>query len=128
VHRAGPGRVAETILHPDLPPLNSVHDHVEAAAFARVSAATRSATSELIKYAEAEAAALIHENIDVARALVDALIAHGSLTGDQVDRVIVDAVGARSQAAERKRRPDWHEREASASKFLSTVESLSAAR
>lgn len=115
-------RICEAILHPGLPPLNSDHDTREALALARIAAATRSAACDLVAYAEAEAAGLIRENIDVALALVAALIANGTLTGEQVDRVIVDAVGARAQAAELRRRADWHAREASAKKFLAVVE------
>jgi hypothetical protein len=112
------GRVAETILHPDLPPLRSEHDHVEAAAFARISAATRSAATDLIRYAEAEAAGLVRENIDIVRALVDALIAVGILDGTEVDMIIGTAMAKRLADVEMRRRQDWQERTESARTFL----------
>jgi hypothetical protein len=112
------GRVAEQILHPDLPPLRSEHDHVEAAAFARVACATRSAAIDLIEYAEAEAAGLIRENIDVALALVDALVAAGTLDGTEVDMIIGTAMATRLADVEKRRRQDWQERQESARAFV----------
>jgi hypothetical protein len=115
------GRVAEQILFPDHPPLNAEHDHVEARAFARVAVATSAAVADLIRYAEAEAAAIIRENLDIARALIDAVMVRGVLDDAEVDMIIVLAVSARAVEAERQRRRDWRERAESARAFLADV-------
>jgi hypothetical protein len=46
-------------------------------------AATQSAASDLIQYAEA--AGLIRENLDIVLALVGAIVERGTLSGDAVD-------------------------------------------
>ncbi len=108
------GEVCELLLHPDLPVLGAVHDHVEADAFAKIAVAASPAVGALIEYCRAEAHALLEQNIDIARALVEALIEKGTLLTDEIDAIISAAVVARSLERERKRRDDWREREASA--------------
>jgi hypothetical protein len=83
-----------------------------------VACATRSAAIDLIEYAEAEAAGLIRENIDVALALVDALVAAGTLDGSAVDMIIGTAMAKRLADVEMRRRQDWRERTESARTFL----------
>jgi hypothetical protein len=97
-------------LHPDLVPLRSEHDTTEAFAFGRVAAATRSAATDLIRYAEVEAAGLIRENLDIVRALVDAILERGTLTGDEVDMIIGTAMAKRLADSETCRRRDWQQR------------------
>jgi hypothetical protein len=112
------GHVAERILHPDHPPLPTQHDHIEAAAFATVACAAPSAVNALLAYAEAEAAALIREHLNVVLALVDAIIDRGgTLTGSEVDEVIAAAVAVKAAADERQRRAAWKRIEASAASF-----------
>jgi hypothetical protein len=84
------GSVAETILHPDQPSLGAKHDHVEAAAFARVACAAGAspAVAALISYAEAEALALLSQNLDILKRLVEELIEAGILSGEQIDEII----------------------------------------
>lgn len=111
------GRVAEQVLFPDLPPLNASHDCVEAAAFARVAVVAQAAAADLIRYAEAEAAALIRENLDIVLALVAAILERGILSGDEVDAIIAQAVAARAAESERQRRAEWRRAEQSAKAF-----------
>jgi hypothetical protein len=68
----------------------ALYDHIEAAAFARVACAAGSspAVAALISYAEAEAAALLTQNPDIVKRLVEELIDAGTLTGEQVDEFI----------------------------------------
>jgi hypothetical protein len=61
-----------------------------------------------------EARGLLQQNIDIARALVAALIEKGTLFADEIDQIISTGIIARSLDKERKRRDDWREREASA--------------
>src|SRR5665811_108969 len=102
---------AELILHPDLPALGAVHDFVEADAFARVAVAAQPAVVALVEYCKAEATALLTANIDVVNALVEALIEHGTLSGEQVDEIIAHGIELRTIRLERQRRDDWQRRE-----------------
>jgi hypothetical protein len=111
------GEVAESILCPDNPPLGAVHDHVEAAAFARVAVASQPATLALTEYCRSEAKGIIESNLDIAVALTDALIERGKLSGEQVDEIIIACVAARSIEKERQRRADWKQRESNAATF-----------
>jgi hypothetical protein len=61
-----------------------------------------------------EARGLLEQNIDIARALVEALIEKGTLLTDEIDAIISTGIIARSLDKERKRRNDWREQEASA--------------
>ena len=76
------GSVAEQILHPQDEPLPTVHDQVEAAAFAAIAVSSRRAVPAFLEYAKGEAAALISDHPDVAMAIADGLVEHGVLTGD----------------------------------------------
>ena len=76
------GSVAEQILHPQDEPLATVHDQVEAAAFAAIAVSSRRAVPAFLEYAKGEAAALIGDHPDVAMAIADGLVEHGVLTGD----------------------------------------------
>src|SRR4030088_1471460 len=73
------GRIAELILHPELPALGAVHDDVEARAFAKVACAAPPAVKALIEYCEAEATALLKSNLPIVHALVAALVERGTL-------------------------------------------------
>lgn len=117
------GSVAEKILHPDQPSLGAKHDHVEAAAFARVACAAGAspAVAALISYAEAEAAALLTQNLDIVKTLVKELIGAGAMTGDRVDEIISAGIAARGGEIERRRRDDWKARQASAAEFQKRI-------
>jgi hypothetical protein len=108
------GKCAELILHPELPPLGTVHDFVEAAAFARIAVAAQPAVKALIEYCEAEATALLKANLDIVTALVEALIENGTLSGTMVDEIIAHELAMRSLRLEHARRRDWREREVNA--------------
>jgi hypothetical protein len=112
------GSAAERILHPDLPVLPAEHDLVEARAFAAVACATPRAVDALLEYASVEAEALIRENLDIVRALVDAILERGNLTGDEVDTTIAAGMAKRLADAEMCRHRDWQQRTESARAFL----------
>jgi hypothetical protein len=112
------GEAAELVLHPDLPSLGTQHDFDEARAFAKVTVFASPAVAAMIEYAKAEATAIITSNIDIARALVEALEKAGVLSGERVDEIIADTIAARAVAAEKIRRIDWQARQGNAAKFL----------
>jgi hypothetical protein len=99
------GSIAEQILFPDQPPLRCEHDRIEARAVAALACASPKSVDAILHYAESEARNLIHENMHVAVALVEALVDSktGKLTGAQVDAVIEIAVAR--NPADRKRTP-----------------------
>jgi hypothetical protein len=113
------GEVAEQLLHPDDPSLGAEHDGIEARAIARVicAAGASPAVAALVRYAEAEARALLLANRDIVDALVEALIERGALSGDQVDETISQVVAMRLIKIEQQRREDWKQRQQSAENF-----------
>jgi hypothetical protein len=115
------GEAAELLLHPDLPPLGAQHDFVEADAFAKITVIASPAVAAMVAYAVAEATAILSANIDVAKALVDALETAGVLSGEQVDMIIAGAIAARAADAERVRRNDWQQCQRNAAMFLETI-------
>ena len=97
------GEVAELILHPDHPSLGANMIRSRPTHSPRSLSPLR-LVAALIKYCEAEAAALIRANIDIVRALVEELIERGILTGDQIDVIIAREVAVKALANERARR------------------------
>ena len=115
------GQVAEFDSFPHLPSLGAQHDFVEATAFAGVACAASPAVTALLAYAESEAHALLSANTDILNDLVEALVACGTLSGDEVDQLIAHRVAMRSITAERKRRDDWRQREQRAAAFAASL-------
>jgi hypothetical protein len=112
------GECAELILHPECPVLGATHDHVEAAAFARVAVASPTAVDALLAYCEAEARGLLLANLAVLHALVAALIERGTLVSDEIDTIIHAAISAETLASEKVHRRDWQLRQTSAARFV----------
>jgi hypothetical protein len=112
------GQECELLIHPDLPSLGARHDFTEADAFAKVAVAASPAVSALISYCKAEAHALLEQNIDIAKALIEALIKKGTLITDEIDQIISHQIAMRSIEMETVRRADWKRRQASAAEFL----------
>jgi hypothetical protein len=112
------GQCAEALLHPDLPPLGTDHDDVEAHAFARVAVAASPSTAALIEYAVVEATSLLEQNIDIVHLLVEALIAKGILFTGEIDQIISEGVAARQH----QHRAEWKRRQASAAEFTRGLE------
>jgi hypothetical protein len=108
------GRVCEKVLFPDHEPLSADHDFIEARALASVISA---APDALLRFAEAEAEALIRAHLGVVTALVDALVEHGTLHSEQIDRIISDTVAGEMLASELLERQRWSQRTESAAKF-----------
>jgi hypothetical protein len=83
---------------------DAAHDLLEARAFASVCASPGAAVDALLRCAEAEAETLIRAHLPVVTALIDQLVEHGTLSGEQVDEIISGAVAAEIVAAEHQRR------------------------
>ena len=98
--------MAELILHPDHPSLGANMIRSRPTHSPRSLSPLR-LVAALIKYCEAEAAALIRANIDIVRALVEELIERGILTGDQIDVIIAREVAVKALANERARLAAW---------------------
>jgi hypothetical protein len=111
------GTVCERVMFPDCPVLSAKHDAVEARALASVVYAASAAVDAFVRYAEAEAEALIRAHQGVVTALVDALVENGTLYSEQIDRIINDAVAAEIVASELLERQRWSQRIESAAKF-----------
>ena len=101
------GRAAEMLLYPDDPPLPAEHDQIEARAFARIAGSGPRAVDALLAFAHEEATALLAAHLGVVNALVDTLVETGTLTGEQVDEVIMRAMVAEAVADERQRQSNW---------------------
>lgn len=91
---------------------------VEALAFARVAVAAQPAVLAFIEYRHMEARSLIEANLDIATALVEALVQTGEMSGDEVDTIIAGCITARSVKRETERLTDWQRRQRSAAAFL----------
>jgi hypothetical protein len=71
----------------------------------------------LIEYCKSEARGLLEQNIDIARALIAALIENGTLLTDEIDAIISTTVVA--LAGKKKPPPrDWRTRYASAAQLV----------
>jgi hypothetical protein len=112
---------AGELLHPDLPVLGAIHDHTEAQSFAKIAVVASPAVASLIEYCKAEARAILQQNVDIVRALVEALIARGTLLGDEIDEIIFRTKAAETIAIERQRRRDWQQRQESAARFSVSI-------
>jgi hypothetical protein len=108
------GEAGELLLYPDLPVLGAVHDHTEALSFAKIAVAASPAVAALIEYCKSEALGLLEQNIDIAPALIAALIEKGTLLTDEIDAIISATVVLRSLEKERQRRDDWKARQLNA--------------
>lgn len=84
------GQCSEALLHPDLPPLGTDHDDVEAHAYAEIAVVDQGAVEALVAYCRAEAMAILMANRDVVEALVEALVDAGELSGEEVDGIILN--------------------------------------
>ena len=111
------GSVCERIMYPDLPALGAEHDMIEARALASVVCSSPGAIGAMLAYAEAEAEALIRAHLPVVTALIDQLVEHGTLSGEQVDEIISGALARFALAKEQARRRDFAQRVKSAAIF-----------
>jgi hypothetical protein len=108
------GSVAETILHPHEEPLPTSHDQIEAAAFASLAVASPRAIPAFLEYCKAEAAALITDHLGAAKAIADALVERGELSGAEVDDIIAIGLAQKALDEEKARQRKWHAVEANA--------------
>jgi ATP-dependent Zn protease len=115
------GAAAEEVLFPRERNLGAKHDQIEARAFAKVVVAAQPAAKALLQYCYAEARALVRSRLDIVDMLVEALIAVGTLTGEEVDEIISVGVALRSVKMEQARRADERRRQINAAAFLKGI-------
>jgi hypothetical protein len=108
------GTLAEEITLSDVPLLSAKHDVDEAFALAAIASL---APGPFLDLCRAEARAIIAANVDVVRALADALVKQGELDGGEVDTIIASTIARRQLEAEHARRRDWQQRMESAAAF-----------
>jgi hypothetical protein len=82
----------------------SEQDQQDAEQFARLMCVHPDAVDDFIAYARREAQALLNEHAPIVHSLCEALLEAGTLTGEQIDCVIANALVRVDQAAERRRR------------------------
>jgi hypothetical protein len=80
------------------------------------------AVPAFLEYARQEATALLVSQRHVLEALAEALEAHGSLSGTEIDIIIADTIQTRLLAQEQTRREAMREMPARAAAFLKLVE------
>jgi hypothetical protein len=93
------GEEAERFYYPRLAPLGAEGDMIEAKALASAIAVSPSATAALISYCRAEARGIIEANADIVEALASELISRGTLHEPDIEEIVADVLGARSQLA-----------------------------
>jgi hypothetical protein len=111
------GTASEKLFFPDDESLAASDDQRQSSAFAELLCCTPPAISAFLVYAASEAAALLDEHRDVVIAVADALIERRTMTGEQIDQIIADALALEDLAAERERRAAWAKTIASAAAF-----------
>jgi hypothetical protein len=89
---------------------SSEQDQQDAEQFARLMCVHPDAVDDFITYARHEARALLNEHASVVKALANALLERLTLTGAEIDAVIVDTLMLEDLAAEKSRRLDWVQR------------------
>lgn len=80
-----------------------------------------SAAAALVDACRVEAATLLRGNAHIVRSPATELLIRRTLTGIEIDEVIVRAIAAKLADAEMRRRRDWRERAESASAFIADV-------
>jgi hypothetical protein len=101
------GRECERLFFPEESPLDAGQDEFDAEEFARLVCSHPNAVADFIGYARAEARALLGEHRSIVEALVAALLKKLTLTCEEVDAVIAQALTLEDLAAEKSRRSDW---------------------
>jgi hypothetical protein len=103
------GQVAELVLHPEDPPLNSSNDRHQAEAFAGIVCCSPAAIDSFLDYAATEATALLTAHRPVLEAIATALILHRTLDGQEIDAVIAAALAIEDARTEQQRRAEWRQ-------------------
>ncbi|MFY9954026.1 hypothetical protein [Bradyrhizobium sp.] len=114
------GSVAEALFLPG-EPTPAYTDIAQERALASLICSSPESVESFVGFCMAEAAALLRPREHIVRALTDELRNRRTMTGTEIDEVIVEAVSIRAAEIERKRRADWRERAASARAFLADV-------
>jgi hypothetical protein len=120
------GSVAESLFLPG-EPWPAASDRAQERALASLICSSPESVEAFIGFCRAEAAALLRPREHIARALTKKLLARRTMTGREVDEVIVAAVAAKAAADERQRRAEMRRATASAASFESSLSKARAA-
>lgn len=112
------GRVAEIVAFPAIAPLLSPLDQKESRNYASLFCCSQKAIDVFLKYAAHEARSLITENIDVFKALCEALLEKKTMQCAEIDEVIYAALVRRDLKIEHARRKLMLQAHENAQKFL----------
>jgi hypothetical protein len=100
----------------------SEQDQQDAEQFARLMCVHPDAVDDFITYARHEVRALLNEHASVVKALANALLERLTLTGAEIDAVIVNTLMLKDLAAEKSCRLDWVQRMLNAATFAAYKE------
>lgn len=115
------GRVGEKIFFPDNEPIPAALDFVEARAFASIMCSSPASVAALLRWAEAEAEALIRQHMTAVSMLADELVERGELLTEQIDQIIGAAVDVDKLKIEHARRKEMKARTDRAGKFKELI-------
>jgi hypothetical protein len=107
----------------DCDPLASVDDLRQARELAMLICTSEEAIEIFIAHCDVAARDLLLPHGDVVIALSTVLRIKRTMNGAEIDELISDLQTRKAQAAERRRRDDWHKRELSARRFLAEIKS-----
>jgi hypothetical protein len=114
------GSVAEAMFLPG-EPWYAVDDRRQELALASLITSSDESAQAFVDACMLEAAALLRPREHIARALTAELLERRTMTGKEIDAVIIEAVAAKAREDEKQRQLDWRRREESAAQFYASV-------
>jgi hypothetical protein len=109
------------------PAWDASDDRKQERAFAALVASSREAAEAFIEFCRVEAAALLRAHQHVVGALTKELLARRTMTGEEIDEVIAQAIAEKTLADEHARRAAWKRAMESAASFdVATLDGASA--
>jgi hypothetical protein len=103
------------------PPWNAAHDRAQERALASLICTSPEAIESFIAFCTIEAVAALRPREHIVRKLTKELLLRRTMTGTDVDEVILEAVSAEAAEAERLRRLAWQRAEESAARLSASI-------
>jgi hypothetical protein len=110
------GSVAEALFLPG-ESWDAVDDRRQEHAYASLICSSPESVEAFIEFCRVEAAALLRPREHIVRALTKELLLRRTMTGTEIDEVIIEAVAAKAAEVEHQRRLAWQRTEESAARF-----------
>jgi hypothetical protein len=117
------GEQGELLFFPGEETLFAVSDIWEALGYASLVASSFEAVELFLAFIKHETFALLQKHKTAVRMIAEALIEHGTLNGEEVDDLIVQAEAEDALAVERSRRLEWRATEMRAAEFRTLIAS-----